>query len=131
MKKIAIVGAGPAGLVTLKYLLTSHHFLGNEPVEVKLFEAEDGVGGTFYARMYENGEVSMLLIVYCSSSFSLGTVNSLPSSSFASILVSFVLIPSCLPLSCHCLHVFCHSCDPVHTFLFDGKASSAFEPSCY
>lgn len=64
MKKIAIVGAGPSGLVTLKYLLTSHHFLGNEPVEVKLFEVEDGVGGTFYARMYENGEVCTLLVPY-------------------------------------------------------------------
>lgn len=55
--KVAIVGAGPSGLVTLKYLLASHQFLGNEPVEVMLFEAEDAVGGTFYARMYEDGEV--------------------------------------------------------------------------
>ncbi|KAK0632702.1 hypothetical protein B0T14DRAFT_491012 [Immersiella caudata] len=38
-------------------LAAPHHFLGNQPVEMKLFKAEDGGGGTFYARMYENGEL--------------------------------------------------------------------------
>ncbi len=56
--KVAIIGAGPSGLTTLKYLVQSPDFLGNDPVEVKLFEGEEGVGGTFYARMYEDGEVS-------------------------------------------------------------------------
>jgi len=55
--KVAIVGAGPSGLVTLKYLLASPQFLGTGPIEVMLFEAEDAVGGTFYRRMYEDGEV--------------------------------------------------------------------------
>jgi len=62
MKKVGIVGAGPSGLTTLKHLITSPEFLGNEPVEVRLFEADDHIGGTFYARMYEDGEVRVLLV---------------------------------------------------------------------
>lgn len=57
IRKVAVIGAGPGGLVTAKYLLESHRALGTEPLEVKVFEAEDAIGGTFYARMYEDGEV--------------------------------------------------------------------------
>ncbi|KAI9034147.1 FAD/NAD(P)-binding domain-containing protein [Hyaloraphidium curvatum] len=49
-KKIAIVGAGPAGLVTAKYALE----LG---FEVKVLEAEDELGGTFRWRAYEGSEL--------------------------------------------------------------------------
>ena len=38
--RVAVIGGGPAGLVTLKYLLQAHVFFPDlEPVEVKLFEA--------------------------------------------------------------------------------------------
>ncbi len=56
--RVAIIGAGPSGLVTLRYLSTAHEFFpGMKPVDVKLFEAEDQIGGTFRYRTYENGEV--------------------------------------------------------------------------
>lgn len=57
IRKVAVIGAGPGGLTTAKYLLESHRALGTEPLQVKVFEAEDAIGGTFYARMYEDGEV--------------------------------------------------------------------------
>ncbi|KAK0654763.1 hypothetical protein B0T16DRAFT_318386 [Cercophora newfieldiana] len=55
--RVAIIGAGPSGLVTLKYLVTAHHSLGTKPVEVVLFEAEDSIGGTFAHRTYEDAEL--------------------------------------------------------------------------
>ncbi|KAK3988398.1 hypothetical protein QBC44DRAFT_398070 [Cladorrhinum sp. PSN332] len=55
--RVAVIGAGPSGLVTLKYLITSHLFLETEPVEAVLFEAEDSIGGTFAHRTYENAEL--------------------------------------------------------------------------
>lgn len=55
--KVAVIGAGPSGLVTLKYLVSAHTFLGTEPIETLLFESEDTIGGTFQARTYEDAEV--------------------------------------------------------------------------
>lgn len=56
--RVAVVGAGPSGLVTLKYLVTAHKFLGIEPIEARLFESEAHIGGTFVARVYEDAEAS-------------------------------------------------------------------------
>lgn len=56
--RVAVIGAGPSGLVTLKYLLAAEQALGTAPVEARLFETEAGVGGTFLTRMYEDAEVS-------------------------------------------------------------------------
>lgn len=56
--RVAIIGAGPSGLVTLKYLAEAHEYLGCEPVEARLFEYQPQVGGTFAARVYEDAEVS-------------------------------------------------------------------------
>lgn len=47
---IIVVGAGPSGIVTAKYAKS----LG---FDVKILEAEDGVGGTFAYRTYEHGEL--------------------------------------------------------------------------
>ncbi|KAI8959277.1 FAD/NAD(P)-binding domain-containing protein [Daldinia sp. FL1419] len=55
--RVAIIGAGPSGLVTLKYLLAAESALGVEPVEARLFESESGVGGTFLARTYDDAEL--------------------------------------------------------------------------
>jgi len=55
--RVAVIGAGPSGLVTLKHLITAHEFLGVNLVEAVLFEAEDAVGGTFAHRTYEDAEV--------------------------------------------------------------------------
>ena len=60
--KVAVIGAGPSGLVTLKYLLTAHQFLDIEPIEARIFESEDAIGGTFYARTYEDAEVQPSLV---------------------------------------------------------------------
>lgn len=56
--KVAVIGGGPSGLVTLKYLVQAHEFLGCEAVEARLFEYQPRVGGTFSARVYEDAEVS-------------------------------------------------------------------------
>ncbi|EJP63556.1 dimethylaniline monooxygenase [Beauveria bassiana ARSEF 2860] len=55
--KVAVVGGGPGGLVTLKFLATAHHFFDIPPLEVRLYEAEDEIGGTFVARVYEDAEM--------------------------------------------------------------------------
>ena len=55
--KVAIIGGGPSGVMTLKYLVSAHQALGCEPVEARLFEYQPCVGGTFAARTYEEGEV--------------------------------------------------------------------------
>ena len=57
--RVAIIGAGPSGLVTLKYLKTAHDFFPIEPVEAKIFESEAAIGGTFAHRTYEDAEVRM------------------------------------------------------------------------
>ncbi|KAI1497625.1 hypothetical protein F5X99DRAFT_432873 [Biscogniauxia marginata] len=57
VRRVAVIGAGPSGLVTLKYLLAAESSLGTEPVEARLFEADKGVGGTFRARTYEDTEL--------------------------------------------------------------------------
>lgn len=55
--KVAVIGGGPSGLVTLKYLCEAQQSLGCEPVEAVLFEYQRDVGGTFLARAYEDAEV--------------------------------------------------------------------------
>lgn len=57
--RVAVIGAGPSGLVTLKYLQTAHQFFPIQPIEAVLFEAEDAVGGTFAHRTYEDAEVGL------------------------------------------------------------------------
>jgi cation diffusion facilitator CzcD-associated flavoprotein CzcO len=57
--KVAVIGAGPSGLVTLKYLSTAHHYFPIEPIEVICIEAESDLGGTFKYRVYEDAEASL------------------------------------------------------------------------
>ncbi|RYP65886.1 hypothetical protein DL771_008070 [Monosporascus sp. 5C6A] len=55
--RVAVIGGGPAGLTTLKHLLEAHKYLGGDAIEAKLFESEEGIGGTFLKRMYEDAEL--------------------------------------------------------------------------
>ncbi|OAA71272.1 dimethylaniline monooxygenase [Cordyceps fumosorosea ARSEF 2679] len=55
--KVAVVGGGPAGIATLKFLATAHLFFPIPPLDVRLFEAGDEVGGTFVQRVYEDAEL--------------------------------------------------------------------------
>lgn len=56
--KVAIVGAGPSGLVTLKYLLEAHKFFPGVEIEADLYEKADDIGGVFSYGVYEDAEVS-------------------------------------------------------------------------
>lgn len=58
--RVAVIGAGPSGLVTLKYLLAAQTTLNYGPIDVRLFESEPSVGGTFLARTYEKAEVNTM-----------------------------------------------------------------------
>ncbi|KAH7155181.1 hypothetical protein B0J13DRAFT_219844 [Dactylonectria estremocensis] len=55
--RVAIIGAGPSGLVQLKVLLEAHQRFGVEPFEVKLFESYSKIGGIFLHHSYEDGEL--------------------------------------------------------------------------
>lgn len=55
--RVAVIGGGPSGIVTLKYLIEAHRSLGCEPIEAWLFEFQPQIGGAFTARVYEDAEV--------------------------------------------------------------------------
>lgn len=55
--KVAVIGGGPAGLATLKFLSEAHEYHPIPPIEVRLFEAEAKIGGTFAYRVYEDAEL--------------------------------------------------------------------------
>lgn len=56
--KVAVIGGGPSGLVTLKYLLEARKFFAGANIEAHLFEKAKDVGGIFSYRVYEDAEVS-------------------------------------------------------------------------
>ncbi|GKU08193.1 unnamed protein product, partial [Fusarium langsethiae] len=55
--RVAVIGGGPSGLVTLKYLIKAHLSLSCDPIEAWLFESEDTIGGAFAHRAYEDAEL--------------------------------------------------------------------------
>jgi dimethylaniline monooxygenase (N-oxide forming) len=65
--RVAVVGAGPGGLVTLKYLKEATKFFDIDPIDVRLFEREDEVGGTFTKRTYEDAELVSSKYLTCFS----------------------------------------------------------------
>ena len=65
--KVVVVGGGPAGLVTLKFLATAHEYYPDlKAVDVQLFEAEDDIGGTFKYRVWDKSEVRICKASPCS-----------------------------------------------------------------
>lgn len=57
--KVAVIGGGPSGLVTLKYLLEAHKFFPGANIDVDLYEKEGDVGGVFTYGVYEDAEVGL------------------------------------------------------------------------
>ena len=55
--KVAVIGGGPSGLTTLKFLSEAHKYFPIPPITARLFEAEPTIGGTFVYRVYEDAEV--------------------------------------------------------------------------
>ncbi|KAF2841817.1 dimethylaniline monooxygenase [Patellaria atrata CBS 101060] len=90
MIRVAIIGAGPAGLVTLKTILEAS--TSERPIEACLFEAEDGIGGTFNYRSYENAELvsSKQLTAFSDHRFSLETSDHVSLPQYVHYLQSYV-----------------------------------------
>lgn len=55
--KVAIIGGGPSGLATLKFLSHAHEYFPIDPITARLFEADVQIGGTFVQRVYEDAEL--------------------------------------------------------------------------
>ncbi|KAI1018402.1 hypothetical protein LB503_005734 [Fusarium chuoi] len=55
--KVAVIGGGPAGLATLRFLAHAHEYFPIPPIQARLFEAESQIGGTFSYRVYEDAEL--------------------------------------------------------------------------
>ncbi|UNI24775.1 Flavin-containing monooxygenase [Purpureocillium takamizusanense] len=55
--KVAVIGGGPGGLATLKFLATAHEYFHIDHIEVRLFESNKCIGGTFVKRVYEDAEL--------------------------------------------------------------------------
>lgn len=58
--RVAVIGGGPAGLVTLKTLLEAQTTFPGVTIEAHLFEEHDDIGGVFSHQVYEGAEVSVL-----------------------------------------------------------------------
>lgn len=56
--RVAVVGAGASGLVTAKYLSQAKEYFGVPAVEIRIFEREEGIGGVYKYKVYEEAEVS-------------------------------------------------------------------------
>ncbi|KAF2471792.1 dimethylaniline monooxygenase [Lindgomyces ingoldianus] len=88
--RVAVIGAGPGGLVTLKTLLEAS--TPERPIEVCLFEAEEDIGGTFQYRSYENAELvsSKQLTSFSDHRFPLETPDHISLPQYVDYLKSYV-----------------------------------------
>lgn len=89
--RVAVIGAGPSGLVTLKYLVTAHQYHPVEPLEVRLFESKESVAGTFRYRVYEDAELvsSKYLTAFSDFRVSRDDPDFLPTGKFCSYLEDY------------------------------------------
>ncbi|KAK4998303.1 hypothetical protein LTR66_002449 [Elasticomyces elasticus] len=106
--KVAIVGAGPGGLATLKTLLAAS--TPERPVEACLFEAEEEIGGTFKYRSYENAELvsSKQLTSFSDHRFPLNSPDHISLPQYVEYLKSYVErfdLASYIKLRCRVVNV--------------------------
>ncbi|KAH7383386.1 dimethylaniline monooxygenase [Pyrenochaeta sp. MPI-SDFR-AT-0127] len=96
--RIAVIGAGPGGLTTLKTLLEAS--TPARPIEAVLFEAEEKIGGTFQYRAYENAELvsSKQLTTFSDHRFPLSTPDHISLPQYVEYLHSYVHAFSLEPL---------------------------------
>ena len=66
--RLCIIGGGPAGLVTLKTALEAQRRFGVE-MHVRLFEAEEKIGGVFSYRVWDEAEVRLFSLSFSFSFF--------------------------------------------------------------
>ncbi|KAK5993834.1 Monooxygenase PC-14 [Cladobotryum mycophilum] len=106
--RVAIIGAGPGGLATLKTLLEASS--PERPIECCLFEAENDIGGTFQFRSYENAELvsSKQLTAFSDHRFPLKTPDHISLPQYVDYLKAYVnrfnLAPF-IKLGCRVAHV--------------------------
>ncbi|KJZ71823.1 hypothetical protein HIM_08794 [Hirsutella minnesotensis 3608] len=110
--RVAVIGGGPSGIVTLKYLLAARESLGCEPVEARLFELQPQIGGVFVARVYEDAELVSSKQLTTFSDFRQGGPNDfLTAEEYAKYLndycTEFKLWP-CIRLSTKVISVTCN-----------------------
>ncbi|EAW06330.1 flavin-containing monooxygenase [Aspergillus clavatus NRRL 1] len=88
--RIAIIGAGPGGLATLKTVLEAS--TPETPIEACLFEAEDEIGGTFRYRSYDNAELvsSKQLTAFSDHRFPLETSDHVSLPAYVDYLKSYI-----------------------------------------
>lgn len=55
--RVAIIGGGPSGIVQLKVLTEAHRRFAIPPLELKLFESHNRLGGIFSHHSYEDAEL--------------------------------------------------------------------------
>ncbi|KAL2754064.1 hypothetical protein ACRALDRAFT_1032042 [Sodiomyces alcalophilus JCM 7366] len=55
--RVAVIGGGPSGLVTLKYLSQAGAFFPGTHIDAQLFEAAPQIGGVFYHHVYQDAEL--------------------------------------------------------------------------
>ncbi|KAJ4423378.1 hypothetical protein N0V82_001981 [Gnomoniopsis sp. IMI 355080] len=55
--RVAVIGGGASGLVTLKYLLEVHRYWPGVDIQAELFEANAKLGGVFEYQTYESAEL--------------------------------------------------------------------------
>lgn len=90
VKRIAVIGAGPGGLVALKTFLEAS--TPENPIEASLFEAEDDIGGTFQYRSYENAELvsSKQLTAFSDHRFPLSTPDHISLPQYVDYLKTYI-----------------------------------------
>ncbi|KAF2130405.1 dimethylaniline monooxygenase [Dothidotthia symphoricarpi CBS 119687] len=88
--RVAVIGAGPGGLATLKTLLEAS--TPERPIEAFLFEAEEKIGGTFHYRAYENAELvsSKQLTTFSDHRFPLSAPDHISLPQYVDYLQSYV-----------------------------------------
>lgn len=57
--RVAVVGGGASGLVTLKHLVEAYRYFPGVDIQADLFDANDELGGVFKYHTYESAEVRL------------------------------------------------------------------------